>query len=113
MLNLLRLALIGLLFVVLAVSQAQAFGGRVVSRQRIVTRAQPVRQKVIVQQQAVYAQPVVQQQVVQRVYAQPVVVQQQRVYAQPIIQQQVQPYCAPNAGNLQLQQNSCNAFFAP
>jgi hypothetical protein len=110
MINVLRLSLIGLLFVVFACTQASASGGgRIVQRQRIVQRRQV--QRVVVQQQAVYAQPVIQQQVVQKVYAQPIVVQQQvqRVYAQPVIQQQ--NYCAPA-----LQQSvvapGCNAFFA-
>lgn len=105
------------LFMAFAAQQASAFGrGAVTSRQRVVTRVQPVRQKVIVQQQAVYAQPFVQQ---QAVYAQPVVQQrvvQQRVYAQPVIAQPViQSYCAPSAAVIQQQQAypGCQSFFAP
>jgi hypothetical protein len=75
------------LALILCASPAFAFGGRVVSRQRIVQRQQVVVQRVRVQQ--------VRQ--VQQVYAQPVVVQSfvHPVYAQPIIQQQiVAPGCS-------------------
>ena len=109
-----RLALIGLLLIVFAVSQASASGGysiqqQQVIKQRVRVQRQPIirhRQRVVVQQQVAY--PVVQQQVVQKVYAQPVV---QRVYAQPVVQQVVQPYCAPQA--VIQQQNTCQGFFAP
>ena len=117
MINVLRLVLIGLLFVVFACTQASASGGsvrqNVVVKQRVRVQRQPFfshRQRVQqiqvapVYQQAQFVQPVIQQ---QAVYAQPVVVQ--RVYAQPVIQQQ--NYCAPA-----LQQGviapGCNAFFA-
>jgi hypothetical protein len=72
------------LALILCASPAFAFGGRVVSRQRIVQRQQVVVQRVRVQQ-------------VQQVYSQPVVVQSfvQPVYAQPVIQQQfVAPGCS-------------------
>jgi hypothetical protein len=72
------------LALILCASPVFAFGGRVVSRQRIVQRQQVVVQRVRVQQ-------------VRQVYAQPVVVQSfvQPVYAQPIIQQQfVAPGCS-------------------
>lgn len=56
---------------------AEAFHGRVVSRQRVVVRQQVVKQQVV-------QQKVVQQVVAQPVYAVPVV---QQVYAAPIVQQ--------------------------
>jgi hypothetical protein len=87
------------------VNQINIGGGGAQFVQPYAVRQQVVRQKVIQQR---FVQPVYRQQaVVQKVYAQPVV---QQVYAQPIVVQQQAYGC--QGGGLQLQQGSCQSFFA-
>lgn len=71
---------VSLLALLAVAAPAHAFGGRVVSRQRVVVRQQVVRQNVVVRQQVVaapvYAAPVVAAPIVSPVYAAPIVQQQ-------------------------------------